>query len=125
MMAFGDMATTTASTKRAGAVTAGKRAAPVTNLTGVKILPIMPINTMRDAVQLRPGVEGQAIELLETYVEYQAHTDSGVAVTQIPDIKEGDILVVGSTEYEVRFVSGWPATNLTGFLRISLEENKP
>src|SRR3990172_4686010 len=108
-MAFSDMATTTVSTKRAGAVSAGKRAAPATNLTGVKILPIMPINTMRDSVQDRQGLSGQAIETLETYVEYQAHTDSGVAVTQIPDIIEGDIIVVGSAEYEVRHVANWPS----------------
>lgn len=124
-MAFSDMASTTVSTKRAGAVTAGKRAAPVTNLTNLKILPIMPINTMRDSVQDRQGLPGQPIETLETYVEYQAHTDGGVSVTQIPDIAEGDIIVDGSTEYEVRHVANWPATDLTGFLRISVEENKP
>jgi len=126
-MAFSDLATSTVSTKRAGAVVAGKRAAPVTHLENVSVFPIMPIDIggRGDRVTTRSGLPGQAIEQWETYTENHEHTDDSVTVTQIPDIREGDIMVDGSAEYEVSFVANWPITNLTGFLRISLEENKP
>ena len=124
-MAFSDMATTTISTKRSGVVTAGKRAVPATNLQGVSVFPIMPITELaRDDVRWRAGLEGQSIQMHETFTESHEHTDGGVIVTQVPDIQEGDILIDESTEYVVRFVGSWPTTDLTGFLRIALEENK-
>ena len=125
--AFGSLATSTISTKRRPAVSGGLRGAAVTYLTNVKVLPIMPnvSGTTANAVVMRMAVTGQAVEAWLTYTQKHAHTKSSVSVNEIPDIREGDILVDGSVEYDVKYVGNWPATDLTGFLEISLEENKP
>jgi hypothetical protein len=71
-------------------------------------------------------IQGQTKELWETYMEYQTHTDDSVTVTQLPDVKEGDVVVVGSVDYGVRRVFEWPAAGgLLPFIRVVLEESKP
>lgn len=107
------MMTTTASTTRNPAISGGKIGAPVTNLTGLKIAPLMLSNTQsQSALMVRQaiGLEGTLTQIWETYTESHAHTDSGTSVTQLPDIKTGDRLVIDSTTYTVRLADQQPAT---------------
>lgn len=106
--------TTTASTTRHPAMSGGKIGNPVTNLTNLKITPLMLMDT-RSALSLQQaiGLEGTLGQIWETYTESHAHTDSSVAVTQLPDIVAGDKLVVDSVTYHVQWANRQPAT--TGF----------
>lgn len=94
---FFSMSTTTASTKRNPVASGIIIAAPATYLTGLKILPLMPVS---DEIIQRYLLQSPK-ELLVTYVE-------GVV-----DIEEGDVFVVGTSEYVVRAASPWPAYNFT------------
>lgn len=91
---FQKLATTTASTKRTPAVDVGTglRSGPVTNLTGLKVLPLMPLDP---ELARRLGLD-TPLERLQTYVE------------GAPDIVEGDVLVVGAKEYPIVAVADWP-----------------
>ena len=91
MSTFGLLATVTASTKRAPAISSGKRGAAETNLSSLKCMPLDPI----DPEIRRTLTLNTPHELLQTAVE------GGL------DIKEGDILVVGSSEYPIRAVGDW------------------
>lgn len=85
------MARVTASTKRAPAMVAGKRGAAVTNLTGVKCMPLDPVSA---EVALRVGTNAPQ-ELLQTFVD------------KTLDIREGDVLVVAGQDYPIRSVAEW------------------
>lgn len=105
------MMTTTASTKRAPAMSGGKRGEPTTNLTNLLITPVMlSAMTGQHAIRQAIGLEGTAEQLFEAYTEAHTHTDSGVSVTQMPDIEAGDRLVVGSITYNVKWAESQPAT---------------
>jgi hypothetical protein len=110
-MSLRSMMTTTASTTRTPAKSGGKVGAPVTNLTLLKIMPVMLSDT-RGLHQIRQaiGLDGTAVQVFETYTESHLHTDSGTPVTQLPDIVTGDRLVVGSITYEVLWCEQQPAT---------------
>lgn len=124
------MATATYSTKRNPAKVAGKTGAAVTNLTGVKFVPLMPLVQGETTVNQPPrsakkALSGRIRDYWITYAEFQTHTDSSVEVTQIPDIIEGDILVVGSTNYKVRGVDNWPATTaFLAYIHVMVEESR-
>jgi hypothetical protein len=119
------MSTATYSTKRQPAASSGKGGVSATHLTGLASVPIMPAQTAQASINplgIKDPLTGQMLELLETYIEYQEHVDSTVTVTQLPDIRENDVLVSGSTNYRIRRVSSWPATaNLLAYLHIVLE----
>ena len=105
--------TTTASTTRNPAISGGKIGAPAANLTNLKICPLMLSNSQsQSALMVRQamGLEGTLTQIWETYTESHAHTDSSVSVTQMPDIRTGDRLVIGSTTYTVRLADQQPAT---------------
>jgi hypothetical protein len=87
---FARLATVTASTKRA-TLSSGKRAAPAAYLTGVSCLPLDPVD---QALQQRLQLDTPH-EVLQTFV------DAGL------DILAGDILVVSSTEYPIKWVGEW------------------
>jgi hypothetical protein len=121
------MSTATYSTKRNPAASGGKGGVSVTNLTNLSCTPIMPSLSLTNTnpMMVNEPVKGQVKDLYETYIEYQAHTDGGSPVTQLPDVIENDIVVVGSTDYKVRRVENWPATTtLLAFLRVILEESQ-
>lgn len=121
------MMTTTASTTRNPAISGGKIGAPVTNLTNLKITPVMlPSATGQHAIRQLVGLDGTAVQVFEAYTESHTHTDSSVSVTQLPDIEAGDRLVVGSITYTVKWAEQQPAT-LAGFgvtLLLYLVEDK-
>lgn len=130
MSGLTNMSTATYSTKRSPAKVAGKTGDAVTNLTGVKSVPIMPLVATGVSGANIPrapkvAVTGRVKDFWITAIEYQTHTDSGVPVTQVPDIKERDVLVVGSTDYKVREVQNWPATISTlAFIYVTVEESR-
>jgi hypothetical protein len=97
------MSTATYSTKRSPAAVSAKGGASVTHLTGLASVPIMPTKD-RDNTPLgvRDPLTGQVKELLETFIEYQEHVDDSVTVTQLPDIRDGDVLVANGINYKVR-----------------------
>jgi hypothetical protein len=131
-MPFSSMAQTVISTKRAAPVDVNGKITndPTTYLENVAALSPMNADTTLggggagNEVSWRGGFPGQPIELMETYIESQSHTKSSIVVDETPDIREGDILVDGTIEYDVKFVAKWPLTSLTEFLRVVLEENK-
>jgi len=102
-------ATVTASTKRPPAVSGGKRGSPVTQVTS---LSCMPLDVVDAEIRERLGLETPH-EILQTCIQ------GGL------DIREGDILVVGSTEYPIRAVENWywPPDGVE-YLRLILEDLK-
>ena len=101
------MATTTASTKRNPAASGGKIAAPAAYLTGLAILPLMPVDAKTaERYQLRSPRESK-----QTFV-------SGS-----PDIVEGDRLVIGATEYAVEAVGEWAGAD-ADYVQVFVEEIK-
>jgi hypothetical protein len=108
-LSFAAMATVTASTKRSPAVSGGLRGTPATNVTSLACTPLDPV---QPEIAFRQGLENP-FELLETYVDGDL------------DIKEGDILVVGSSEYAIKAVSDWGwKRGESKYMRLLLEENK-
>lgn len=109
MGSFDRMATVTASTKRVGAIVNGLTPAAVENIASLKCTPLDPVDP-----NVSQGVEGLSFrEILQTFVQ------GGL------DIKEGDLLVVGSTEYPIRAVGDWywGPTN-ADYVRLLLEDQK-
>ena len=90
-LTFALQTTVTASTKRPPAKSGGKRGAPAENVASLSCTPLDPVDS---ELRARLGLQA-SMELLQTFVQ------SGV------DIVEGDLLVVGSTEYPVRAVGEW------------------
>lgn len=106
---FQKLASVTCGTKRPPTSVDGVRGAPATKLSGLKCLPLDPV-TAELSVRLELDTPH---ELLQTMIE------GG------PDIKENDVLTVGSDEYVIRSVADWtwsPAG--TDTLLLILEELK-
>lgn len=106
---FQKLATVTCGTKRSPSVASGKRGVPVTNLSDLKCLPLDPVNP---EIRMRLELDTPH-EVLQTMVE------GG------PDIVEGDVLTVGSDEYDIRSVADWTwRPSETDTLLLVLEELK-
>ena len=90
--------TVTASTKRNTDLGGGKRGAAVANLTELAITPLWPLSG--ETVRLLGVTGAQLRELKECYHVPAA----GVA---LPDVLEGDVLVVAGAEYPINYVSEW------------------
>lgn len=106
MSSFGDLATVTASTKRA-TMSSGIRGEASTNLSTLKCTPLDPVDA-----ELRHSLEiDTAHELLQTFVDGDL------------DIEEGDVLVVGSVEYPIRSCAEWKWDG-SQYLHLVLEDLK-
>jgi len=90
-------ATVSASTKRRPAIIAGKIGTPATFLASVKCVPLQPVS----AEVARRQALNTPHEVSQTFIDGS------------PDIKEGDILVIGAKEYPIKSVENW-ANNTTG-----------
>ena len=88
---FQKLATVTCGTKRNPDPVSGIVTAPVTNLSGVKCLPLDPVSA-EIATRLELDTPH---EVLQTMIEGGE------------DIVEGDVLTVGSAEYNIRAVEDW------------------
>lgn len=53
------------------------------------------------------GLEGAAREYKQVFARKQAHIDDSVSVDQIPDIIEGDNLIIDGVTYRVRSAAEW------------------
>ncbi len=91
MTSFAWMATVTASTKRSGGISSGLEAAYAEQIASLKCLPLDPVSA--EVVQRIPSLS--FMESLQTAVEGSLN------------IVEGDLLVVGGTEYPIRAIEDW------------------
>lgn len=98
------MASVTASTKRNPAPSSGKVGTTVTNLTGLKILPLMPVSK----------------EIVERYQLKSPRLNFVTYIEGSPDIASGDALVVGSEEYKIVGCPPWPSDR--AFLELVVEK---
>ena len=90
-LAFRRLAKVVANTKRAPVISGGKRGAPATNLIGLRCLPLDPVSA----------------ELAQRVGLSTPHETLQTAVDAALDVKEGDVLVVGSREYPIRACEEW------------------
>lgn len=82
--------TVTASTKRAPAISSGKRGTPVTQVTSLRCTPLDPVDPeLRQRLALNTPHE-----LLQTFTAETA-------------IAQGDLLVVSGVEYPIRSCAEW------------------
>lgn len=103
-LSFTHQATVTASTKR-NALVSGERTGYTTNLASLSIMPLCPIDSQR-AAELRQLLKlDTAYRLLETFAQGN------------PDVLDGDLLVIGTKEYNVRAVLPW---TFGGDVRVNL-----
>jgi len=106
---FSRFATVTASTKRPPAVSSGKRGSPAEEISSLSCLPLDPVDA---EVRERLGLDTPH-ELLQTFVQGGQ------------DIREGDLLVVGSAEYPIRAVEDWRwPPDTADYVRLVLEDLK-
>lgn len=99
--------TVTASTKRAPALSSGRRGAPVAHVTSLKCTPLDPVDPeMRQRLALNTPHE-----LLQTFVKDEY------------DIAEGDVLVVAAIDYPIRSCAEWDWRGVT-YRRLILEDLK-
>lgn len=114
-MALYGFAFKTASTKRAPAISGGKRGDPTTNLTGLSVTPLDPVEPeLTERLNMR--TQG---ELLQTFVENTA--------AETLDILEGDWLTFGGKDYPIRSCAEWVWPASVGgdvFLHLILEDLK-
>ena len=101
------MANVIASTKRAPAISGGKRGKAITNIPSLLCTPLDPVD---ENAQRRYSTNA-AFEIKQTFCELGL------------DIREGDLLVVGSKEYPVRAVGNWNWRG-TDYLQLFIEEQK-
>jgi hypothetical protein len=106
---FGIHATVTASTKRNPSISGGKRGTPTTNISSLSCTPLDPVTP---EIATRAGLN-TPYEALETYVDADL------------DIIEGDILIVDTSEYQIKAVAEWGWRHgESEYLQLVLEELK-
>jgi hypothetical protein len=74
------------------------------HLSGLSMPALYPVDgdIVSDA-----GLGGAAREYKQAFARKQSHTDDGSTVDQVPDIKEGDNLIIDGETYRVRAVAEW------------------
>lgn len=96
-----DWCTQTASTKRNEDLGSGRTGSPVANLSSLKITPLWPV-----------AAETQRILDINSPRElkecYHVPADQGGT---LPDVLEGDILTLDSTDYPILYVEEWTGIN--------------
>lgn len=113
MRSAAEFCTVTASVKR-NVTTLGVTAEPTTHIASLAITPIWPIANMSTYVQKIVDMASNR-ELKECF-----HIPES---TTLPDIKEGDLLVVGSDEYPILNVQEWTDREVP-CLQITVQEVK-
>lgn len=107
---FARLATATASTKRNPAPVAGKIGAAVTHLTGLKVVPPLPVSAETAG---RFGLNSPR-ESKVTYIDALGDV--------LPDVREGDQLIIGAATYLVQAAGEWSGT--LSVLEVILSEVK-
>lgn len=118
--------TATATTTRTPAVSGIKVGDAVTHLENVKVTPVMLSSASgQHAIRQAIGLDGSAVQVFEAYTESHEHTDDSVTVTQVPDIREGDRIIIDGVTYNVRWSQRQTATTSYGqTLMIYMTEDK-
>ena len=106
-MSASELATITASTKRPPALSGGKVGSPATHLSSVQVLALLPAS--QELVQ-----EAQLQSAREGKMTFAFANDSNV----LPDILEGDLLVISSVEYPIKMVKEWVRPEGGSYLEI-------
>ena len=113
-MSLQSFCTITASTKRSTVDINGRKAAPTTNLSSLLITPLWPLS----AETIRTFDLNSPREMKECF-----HIP--IAGGSLPDVKEGDLLVVSSVNYPVFSAGEWtPTPGLPQSLHIIVQEVK-
>jgi hypothetical protein len=103
----------TASTKRQPELADGRILAPITHLESILVVPGLPVQPETiNTVTLQSPREAK-----ETFAF--AGADGS-----LPDVVEGDLLVIGGVEYVIRAVAEWPRPAGGSFIHIVYEEQK-
>ena len=105
----------------------GKIGARATWLEDVNVTPVM-LNPEKSRTAQRAttvsGLPGVSVYVAETYTESHAHTKDGNPVTELPDIRENDLIIVDGDSYIVRRAAKDTVTSAFGnTLYIYLDED--
>lgn len=113
-MSASTLATVTASTKRAPAAVSSVIAAPVENLASVMITPFQALNAeLAHDVTIHDPSESKA-----------CHAFGAAATNVLPDIVEGDVLVVGGVDYAIIAVHEFNRDSYGSYMRIIVQQGK-
>lgn len=110
-MTASTIATVKASTKRTPPPSGGKVGAPITQLPTVYVAPLMPVNP--------ETVNTDVLESPRTAKETFVFADHE---NVLPDIVEGDLLVIGSVTYIIRTAPPWERPDTGSYLHLIVEE---
>lgn len=103
---FARQMTVTASTKRGPAISGGKRGAPVAEIASLTVTPLDPLDA-----EIRNRLE------IETPVKLKQTFTLGSH-----DIVDGDVLVVATVEYPIKYVEAWPAGPISDAFKLLVVE---
>lgn len=113
-MSASSAATMVISTRRSPAASLGKVAAPETYLVGLPIVPLLPLENA-DLLARYP---------LQAPRESKQTFAFAGADNVLPDVREGDVLVVEGADYIVRGVAEYPRQVSGSYLLIVCEQQK-
>ncbi|MCL4867757.1 MAG: hypothetical protein KJ063_02215 [Anaerolineae bacterium] len=112
-MSASNLAGMIASSKRPPALSGGKVGSPLPHLAQVQIVPLLPVGAeLVEEAQLKSAREGK--------MTYAFADDQN----RLPDICEGDLLIIGEIEYPVKMVKEWVRPDGGSFLELLLTEKK-
>lgn len=114
-MSAREFCTLTASTKRNEDLGSGRTGAAIENLTSLAVTPLWPVSA-----------ETRRVLELNSPREFKECFHVPVAGGALPDVVEGDILVLSGAEYPVHYVAEWPGINTSDLpsLQIVVQEVK-
>ncbi len=103
-MSLKAMMTSTATTTRHPAPDMnGKIGARATWLEDVKVTPVMLASASgQHYARQASGFDGTSVYQYEAYTESHEHTEDSVTVTQLPDIRQSDLITIDGLTYVVK-----------------------
>lgn len=104
-MPLSNFMTTTATTYRRPLpdATTGKRGNATIYLENVKITPVMlPSNARLFDARQAGGLDGTSVWNFETFTESHQHTKETVTITELPDIRQNDLITIDGIQYTVK-----------------------
>lgn len=127
-MPLKDFMTATASTYRRPVQDAkGKRGDHVLYLENVKVVPVMlPQASGQHNARQASGLDGTSVFSHGTYTESHEHDKEGAPVTEMPDIRASDLVVVNGITYSVKRAALEGITSMFGqtlYVYMDLDNN--
>jgi len=112
-------------TKRVPPKSGGKVGDPVTHLQDVASSPlILPSQQSQQKIRAAIGLDGTAVQLWELRMNKSTHTDGMATVTQLPDVKVGDRVVIDNVNYNVEWADITHPFSFGDVLLLYLTEDK-